>query len=80
MESERGIMTCEKLAKCPFYNDKMDINYGIGAMYKRKYCEGDKTICARYQVATTVGPEFVTETLYPNMDAQAKKIIEQNKK
>ena len=55
MESERGIMTCEKLAKCPFYNDKMDINYGIGAMYKRKYCEGDKTICARYRVATQLG-------------------------
>ena len=36
--------------------------------------------CPFYQVATTVGPKFVTKALYPNMEAQAKKIIEQNKK
>ena len=71
---------CEKLEKCPFYQGKMSMESGLGSMYKKKYCEGDKTICARYQVATTVGPEFVTEALYPNMDARAKKIIEQNKK
>lgn len=71
---------CEKLEKCPFYQGKMSMESGLGSMYKKKYCEGDKTICARYMVATTLGPEFVTESLYPNMDAQAKKIIEQNKK
>lgn len=80
MESERGIMTCEKLAKCPFYNDKMDINYGIGAMYKRKYCEGDKTICARYRVATQLGPEYVADNLYPNMSDAADKLLAAHKK
>ena len=48
--------TCEKLSKCPFYNDKMDINKGLGALYKKNYCEGDKTKCARYIVATNLGP------------------------
>ena len=72
--------TCEKLEKCPFYQGKMDINSGLGRMYKDKYCEGDKTICARYIVATQLGPEFVTEKLYPNMDAMAKKILEENGK
>jgi len=72
--------TCEKLEKCPFYQGKMSMESGLGSMYKRRYCEGDKTICARYMVATQVGPEFVTNSLYPNMADQAKKIIEENKK
>ena len=71
---------CEKLAKCPFYQGKMDINSGLGLMYKKKYCEGDKTTCARYIVATQLGPEFVTEKLYPNMASAAEKILAENKK
>ena len=71
--------TCEKLSKCPFYQGKMSMDSGLGAMYKKKYCEGDKTICARYMVATTLGPEFVNESLYPNMHDKAKEIIEKNK-
>ena len=70
---------CENLAKCPFYQGKMTMHDGIGAMYKRKYCEGDKNSCARYMVATTVGKEYVTESLYPNMAEKAKKIIEEHK-
>ena len=53
---------------------------GIGSMYKRKYCEGDKTTCARYMVATQVGAEFVNNNLYPNMLELANKIITENKK
>ncbi len=71
---------CEKLAKCPFYQGQMTTEAGLGAMYKQKYCEGDKTECARYMVATTLGPEFVTTRLYPNMKAQAEKLIAENKK
>lgn len=72
--------TCEKLAKCPFYQGKMDINSGLGSMYRKKYCEGDKTICARYIVATELGPEFVTDKLYPNMNSAADKLLAQHKK
>ncbi len=72
--------TCEKLPKCPFYQGKMDINSGLGSMYRKKYCEGDKTICARYMVATQLGPEYVTNNLYPNMHDQANKILADNKK
>lgn len=71
---------CEKLSKCPFYQGQMSMDSGIGSMYKKKYCEGDKTICARYIVATTLGPEFVSPTLYPNMNDKAKKILEENGK
>lgn len=72
--------TCEKLAKCPFYQGNMSMDSGLGSMYKRKYCEGDKTQCARYRIATTVGPEFVTNHIYPNMKDIADKIIAENKK
>ncbi len=71
---------CEKLAKCPFYQGKMSMDSGLGAMYKQKYCEGDKTQCARYQIATTLGPDFVNNSIYPNMNDMAKKLIAENKK
>ena len=59
---------------------KMTMESGIGSMYKKKYCEGDKFECARYMVATQVGPEFVTSHIYPNMKDLAIKIIKEHKK
>lgn len=73
-------MACEKLAKCPFYQGKMDINKGVGAMYRKNYCEGDKTKCARYIVATQLGPEYVTNNLYPNMTDAVNKLLAANGK
>ena len=58
----------------------MDCDKGVGAMYKKRYCEGDKTKCARYIVSTQCGPEFVTNRLYPNMDKKAQEILTQHKK
>ncbi|MBE5937895.1 MAG: hypothetical protein E7265_07685 [Lachnospiraceae bacterium] len=72
--------TCEKLSKCPFYQGSMDINSGLGAMYKQKYCEGDKSICARYIIATQLGPEYVTDKIYPNMNDLANSLLEKHKK
>ena len=43
-------MKCELLEGCIFFNDKMDIESGLGKLYKQRYCEGDNTICARYIV------------------------------
>ena len=72
--------TCEKLEKCPFYQGSMKMDSGLGSIYKKKYCEGDKTVCARYMVATTIGPEFVIAHLYPNMKDIAEKLIADNTK
>ena len=72
--------TCEKLAKCPFYQGQMSMDSGLGSMYKKKYCEGDKNACARYMVATRLGPNFVTTSLYPNMVDVAKKLLAQHGK
>ena len=71
---------CEKFEKCPFYQGKMDCEKGIGALYRKNYCEGDKTKCARYIVSTQCGPEFVTSSLYPNMIKKAQEILAENKK
>ena len=72
--------TCEKLPKCPFYQGQMKMDSGLGGMYKKKYCEGDKTLCARYMIVSTVGPQFVNNTIYPNMVDLAKDIIAKNKR
>ncbi len=69
-------MVCECLATCPFYNDKMDIESGLGRMYKRQYCEKEKEKCARYIVLTKLGRKAVPVDLFPNMHERAKKIIE----
>lgn len=73
-------MNCEKLEQCPFYNDKMPIESGLGRLYKKNYCEGDKTKCARYIVVTTLGKEYVPENLFPNMIDKARSIIQSNHK
>ncbi|NLJ76208.1 MAG: hypothetical protein GX325_02980 [Peptococcaceae bacterium] len=68
-------MKCELLANCAFYQKKMPIESGLGAIYRQNYCEADKTKCARYIVATTLGRQHVPVDLYPNMHERAKKII-----
>ena len=66
---------CECLSGCPFYNDKMDSEKGLGAFYKKTYCLGDNTSCARHMVFKRLGKEKVPERLFPNNVEQAKKIL-----
>jgi len=66
---------CECLKGCPFFNDKMSDTDGLGAMYKQKYCLGDNLGCARYQIFTRLGKEYVPMDLFPNMNERAKTII-----
>ncbi len=73
-------MKCENLKGCIFYNDKMDIESGLGQLYKRKYCEGDKALCARYIIANEIGKQNVPADLYPNMHERAEKILEEHSK
>lgn len=69
---------CKYLKGCPFFNDRMPDDSGLGAMYKRKYCQGDNSDCARYRVVTTLGPPSVPIDLYPNMVDRADAIIAGN--
>lgn len=66
---------CELLKGCSFFNDKMSIEKGLGAIYKKNYCQGDSSKCARYMVAKKLGREKVPINLYPNMLDRANEII-----
>jgi hypothetical protein len=66
---------CKCLPGCPFFNDKMDPLVGVGAIYKKKYCLGDNSQCARYKVFYMRGKAAVPADLYPNMIERAEQII-----
>jgi hypothetical protein len=66
---------CELLAGCLFFNDKMKDTEGLGAIYKRNYCLGENSKCARYMVFKKLGKPAVPINLYPNMMDQANRII-----
>jgi hypothetical protein len=68
-------MNCVRLSSCPFFNDKMPIESGLGTIYKKKYCMGSSATCARHMVLQTLGPEHVPATLYPGMLDVARQII-----
>lgn len=66
---------CECLPGCPFFNDKMPDNDGLGSIFKKKYCLGDNSLCARYVIAQKLGKSAVPPKLYPNQMDQAKAIL-----
>ncbi|HOO62457.1 MAG TPA: hypothetical protein PK364_00880 [Synergistaceae bacterium] len=66
--------TCEKLETCPFFNGQILMSESIAASMKERYCLKDKTLCARYMVASAGKP--VPPGLYPNQVDKARKILE----
>jgi len=66
---------CQCLTGCPFFNDKMPDTSGLGAIYKKKYCQGDPAKCARYMVFTKLGKSAVPTDMYPNMIDSARQIL-----
>jgi hypothetical protein len=72
-------MICEMFDGCPFYNMRLPIESGLGQLYKKNYCEGDKTLCARYKIVSAIGKECVPADLYPNMRERADIIIKEHK-
>jgi hypothetical protein len=66
---------CERLAGCPFFNDKMADMPTMANIYKQKYCHDDFEKCARYMVARVKGKEAVPADLFPNQFSRADKIL-----
>jgi hypothetical protein len=43
---------CEKIEKCPFFNDQMASMPTTAKLMKKQYCMTARENCARYQVAS----------------------------
>lgn len=68
-------MTCELVEKCPFFLGTMANMPATAEVYKRNYCFGDKSKCARYRVRQAKGPASVPMDLFPNHVERAQQII-----
>lgn len=66
---------CECLSGCRFFNDKMANMPSISEMFKKSYCKGDNSKCARYVVFKALGRPKVPENLFPNQLDIAEHII-----
>lgn len=64
---------CEKLAKCPFFNNKLGEMPAVSGLLKQMYCLGDKTLCARYEVSQAGVP--VPLDLFPDDTIRARKLL-----
>jgi hypothetical protein len=64
---------CEKLSKCPFFNDRLQTMPAVSGLLKQTYCLGDKTECARYEVSSAGLP--VPMDLFPNDVTRARKLL-----
>nr|WP_321454167.1 hypothetical protein [uncultured Carboxylicivirga sp.] len=68
---------CEKVERCPFFNEKMSNMPATAAGYKRKYCLGNNEQCARHIVLQKLGGDKVPLNLYPNQVDKAEKLIKE---
>lgn len=71
---------CELTKTCPFFNDKMPDDKGLGHMYKKQYCLGGWHSCARYMIFKELGRESVPPKLYPNQKDLARLVLSQGHK
>lgn len=66
-------MECEKLSKCPFFNNQLGEMPAVCGLLKQMYCLGDKTECARYEVS--LAGCAVPVDLFPDDTARAKRLL-----
>ena len=68
---------CTLMDTCIFFNDKMSNMPSMANMYKQRYCKGDQTQCARYQIFEKIGGEYVPADLFPNDSGRITDILSQ---
>lgn len=66
---------CSCLSGCPFFNDKMANMPSTANMYKKKYCQGDYSACARYMIFSKMGKDKVPANLFPNQTDRARAVL-----
>jgi hypothetical protein len=77
ISGKKGMADCPNLRGCAFFNDRMPGESGLGSMYKKNFCLGEYSMCARFMVSESLGKEKIPENLYPNMADRAKQLIAQ---
>lgn len=71
---------CEWLPNCSLFQNRMIIETGFGAILKKKYCDCNNTAnCARYIIATQIGPDYLDDSLLPTMVDRALEMIARTK-
>jgi len=60
--------TCIHEESCRFLAGKIQCEPCLLAIYRRRYCHGDYTSCARYRAHQLAGVDLDTLDLYPNQD------------
>jgi hypothetical protein len=66
---------CECLPGCPFFNDKMENKPAMAELYKKQFCRGDSSDCARHRVFKALGKGKVPANLFPSQIEKVAAII-----
>jgi hypothetical protein len=74
-ERRMKMAECEVLSSCVFFNDKMEKMPATAEGFKRQYCRGDNSKCARYMVLKALGRPKVPIDLFPNQEDRAREIM-----
>lgn len=72
-EKECAMPDCERLNACPFFSGRMENMPSVAGLMKHMFCFGDRTQCARYQVASAGLP--IPADLFPNDLERAQDIL-----
>ena len=66
---------CELLSNCALFKYKISNYEGYYVEVKKKYCNGNKSDCARYKIFKVLGSEKIPLDLYPDDHVEAERII-----
>lgn len=66
---------CEIARDCLFFNDCMDVEPQMAALFKVRYCQGSNRECARHMVFAACGRPAVPIDLAPNDKLRARAIV-----
>lgn len=60
-------MVCQRAEHCARFLQKVASETTLSTIYNTMYCTNYNEACARFIVMENLGPEQVTDTLFPNM-------------
>jgi len=66
---------CEFRKGCLFFRNQMDNLPGTAGLYRRQYCHGRRSECARHMVQRELGPSAVPNDLLPYHHDRARSVL-----